>query len=70
MPPKRLPTLRYVGPGHLTGIPARDLLPADLIRFASDPYIQRRYARNPRALADTLVSTTLYALPARPEKEN
>lgn len=61
--------LRYVGPGDLTGIPARDLSAADLTRLASDPYVQRRLAKNPKALAELLVSTALYA-PARPEKES
>ena len=69
--PERLPSLEYVGPEHLTGIPSRDLTPDDLISLASDPYVQRRLATNPKALADVLVGTSLYIVtPARPvEKE-
>lgn len=53
-PPPRPRGLRYIGPGSLTGIPARDLSPDDIERLARSPYIQRRYSGVPATLVTLL----------------
>lgn len=69
--PESPPALRYVGDNSISGIPARDLSPADLERLAAKPYTKRRLASDAGALAALLIGTGLYALdkPSTDEKE-
>jgi hypothetical protein len=60
--PVSLPSLRYVGPGYLNDIPARDLSSDDLESLSAKPYVKRRLAASAKGLADLLVSTGLYEL--------
>lgn len=59
--PKPLPTLRYIGPGYLSDIPARDLSPDDLEALATQPFVKRRFG-TAKELADLLVTSSLYEL--------
>jgi hypothetical protein len=56
----RVPALSYIGPEFLTGIPARDLSPADLEQLVAKP--KRRLAKSAAGLADVLIATNLYAV--------
>lgn len=62
--PELPPALRYLGSDEgipsLPGIPARDLEPADLVRLAGSPFVQRRYAVSASSLADRLIASGIY----------